>query len=151
MSRTTVVRTIKAPIELVFETVAKIEMFSEAVPDVVEVVFLSESKSGVGTRYRETRTMGRRTASTDLEVIEYVPYKHARMVADQGGTVWDTVFAVQENGDGSVELRVVMEAKAYKRTAKLMNPLVANFVRWAIEKDMDAVKSSCESSASKTP
>ena len=49
--------------------------------------------------------------------------------------------------DGAVELSMVMEGRAYRFLAKLMNPLIMGFVRKAIAKDMDAVKAFCEDRA----
>ena len=144
MARTTVRRTIQAPIERVFDTVAHIENFSKAVPHIVNVEFLSEQRKGVGTRFRETRLMGKREASTELEVTEYVENERIRLVSDQGGTIWDTVFTVQPAAQGGVELEMVMDANAYKLLARLFNPLIKGMIRKFIEKDMDAVKAYCE-------
>ena len=143
MNRTTVTRTIQAPIERVFDTVAHIENFQKAVPAITNVEFLTETRRGVGTRFKETRLMGKREASTELEVTEYVENERIRLVADAGGTIWDTVFTVKSAGDG-VELTMVMDAKAYKLMAKFFNPLIKGMIKKFIEKDMDAVKEYCE-------
>jgi len=147
MGRTTVSRTIQAPIETVFDAVAHIENFSKAVPHITKVEFLSDTRSGVGTRFRETRLMGSREASTELEVTEYVPNDHVRLVTDQAGTVWDTVFTVRPADAGAVELTMVMDANAHRLMAKIMNPLIKGMIRRHIEKDMDAVKAYCEQNA----
>ena len=144
MGTTRVTRTIQAPVEAVFRTVAHIENFREVVPEIVGVEFLTDQKSGVGTRFRETRLMGRRQASTVLEVTEYVPNERVRLVADQGGTVWDSVFTTRDRGDGTVELTLAMDARAYRLMAKLFNPLIKGFVERAIEKDLEAIKVHCE-------
>lgn len=147
MAKTTVTRNIKAPIESVFEAVSSIDKFSTIVPHIVSVEFLTDSRTGVGTRFRETRQMGKRQASTELEVTEYAPNERVRMVSDQGGTIWDSVFTTRAAEDGSVLLTLEMDARAYKFAAKLFNPLIAGMVRKAIEKDMDCVKSYCEANA----
>lgn len=146
MTRTTVSRTIHAPIDKVFDTIAHVDNFSKAVPGILEVEYLSDRRKGVGTRFRETRRMGNREASTELEVTEYVANDRVRLVADEGGTVWDTVFSVKPVGD-AVELTMVMDAKPHKLTARLMNPLIKGMVQKHIEKDLDAVKSYCEGDA----
>ena len=143
MATTTVSRIIRAPIEKVFDTIAHIESFSKALPNIVSVEFLSEQRKGVGTRFRETRLMGKRKASTELEVTEYVENERIRLVSDQGGTIWDTVFTVQPAAEG-VELKMVMDANAYRVLAKLLNPLIKGMIARFIEKDMDAVKTYCE-------
>ena len=146
MSRTTVSRTIHAPIAKVFDTIAHIENYSQAVPHITKVEFLSETRRGVGTKFKETRLMGKREASSVLEVTEYVENERVRMVSDQGGTIWDTVFTVQQSGD-AVDLIMVMDARAYKLLAKFFNPLLKGMIRKFIERDMDGVKALCEGGA----
>ena len=147
MTRTTVTRHIEAPIDTVFDTVAHIEKYSEAVPHIVKVEFLSEQRSGVGTRFRETRLMGKKEACTELEVTEYVENDHIRIVTDTHGTVWDTVFTVKPASGGGVDLTMVMDANAHKFLPKLINPLIKGMIQKVIEKDMDAVKAYCEKGA----
>lgn len=136
-------RMIDAPLSRVFETVSDIRNFSKAVPDIVNVEFLTDQTKGKGTRFRESREINGKEASTVLEVIEYAENERIRLVADSHGTVWDSAFTVRD-ADGKTELKLVMEAKAYKLSARLMNVVMKGFVRKALEKDMDAVKLYCE-------
>jgi len=96
------------------------------------------------TRFRETRVMKGREASTVLEVTEYESPRRIRLVSDEGGTIWDTVFTVAENESGST-LTMVMDARPHKFLARIMTPLMHRMVAKAIESDMDAVKEYCES------
>jgi len=144
MSKISVTTNIDAPVEKVFQTVADIRNFSKAVPEIVDIEMLSEVTAGKGTHFRETREINGREASTELEVTEYVENKHIRLVADSHGTVWDSVFTVSE-ADGRTELKLVMEAKPYKLLSRLMNLFMKGFMRKALQKDMEAVKSYCES------
>ena len=57
MTRITIVRNINAPIDAVFTTVAAIRNFSRAIPHIVAFEFLSDIKTGIGARFRETRLM----------------------------------------------------------------------------------------------
>ena len=143
MAKTVITRSIDAPVEVVFKTVSDIKHFSEAIPGIVNIEILSDTQTGVGTRFRETRVMNGKEASTELEVTEYVENERVRLVADSHGTVWDTVFTVKPAGD-STELTMVMDARPYKLAAKLMNPMVKGMIQKAIESDMDAVKKYCE-------
>ena len=72
----TIKRTIHASIDLVFKTVSDINNFSKAVPHIVSAEILSDTKSGVGTRFRETRLMNGKEATTVLDVTE-----SSRMIA----------------------------------------------------------------------
>jgi uncharacterized protein YndB with AHSA1/START domain len=143
MSKITITKTINAPLELVFNTVADIRNFSKAVPDIMDVEFLSDQKLGVGTRFRETREINGKEAATELEVTEYDENNHIRLVSDSYGTVWDSIFTV-DNVGGKTKLTLVMDARAYKLLPKIMNPIMKFFIKKAIDKDMDAVKSYCE-------
>lgn len=143
MSQWSVHRRIAAPVERVFGTISEIEHFSKAIPHIVEVEMLSEVKSGVGTRFRETRLMGKRKASTELEVTEYVNNERIRMVSDAGGAIWDSVFSVKSVG-GQTELTLTMEARPHKFLARLMTPLIKGMLTRALEQDMECVKRYCE-------
>ena len=147
MTQTRTSREIEASPEVVFETVAHIENFWQAVPAITNVEFPTETKSGVGTRFRETRLMKGRAATTELEVTEYETDTRIRLVSDEGGTVWDTVFTVAPKGSGT-ELTMVMDARPHKLLAKVTTPLMGRMIAKAIESDMDAVKSYCEESSS---
>lgn len=143
MATTHVTRQIAAPPARVFDVVAHIENFADVIPEIVNVEFITDSHRGVGTRFRETRLMKKRQATTTLEVTEYVDNERIRLVADEGGTVWDTVFTVAPVADGT-RLDMTMEARPHKLLARLMNPLIAPMIRKAVEKDMDRTKQYCE-------
>ncbi len=145
MSVTIITRDIKASRELVFNTVADIENFSKAIPHIKEVEFLTESRLGVGTRFRETRDMNGREAVTELEVTEYEENEKVRLVTDSHGTVWDTIF-ITEDKDGSTLLTLKMDARPHSFLARIMIPLTAGIIKKAIDKDLQAVKEYCEAS-----
>lgn len=87
MPRITVSGEIDAPPEVVFDAITNIERLPEVNEDVLRVEFLGDRRSGVGTRFRETRRMGKREMETELEVTEHMPHERARMVTDSHGTV----------------------------------------------------------------
>ena len=99
MTTTHVETRIHAPVDEVFRTVADIHNFATAVPEIVDVEFLSERRSGVGTRFRETREMGSRSASTVLEVTEYVENERVRLVSEAGGAAHERPRAHRDAAD----------------------------------------------------
>ncbi|MFQ5627145.1 MAG: SRPBCC family protein [bacterium] len=143
MSNYTVKRTINAPIDKVFKTVSDINNFSKAIPHIVKAEIISDIKSGVGTRFSETRLMKGKEATEEMEVTEYVENDRVRIVCDSHGTVWDSLFTVASVND-QTELTLSMDAKSYKFMAKLMNPMIKGMLGKALEADMDAVKVYCE-------
>jgi carbon monoxide dehydrogenase subunit G len=142
-------RRIHAPVELVFRTLATIGEFSKAVPGIIKIEFLSDKKYGVGTRFRETRVMHGKEASTELEITELEENRHIRLVSNAGGAIWDTIFTVAQSGD-SVEMNMKMDARPNQIAAKIVLPLIMGFVSKAVEQDMDSLKSYCESSRQQT-
>lgn len=136
-------RDINAPLDLVFKTVSEINNFRKAIPHIIDVEFVTEQQSGVGTRFKETREMNGRKATTELEVTELEPNRHVRIVSEAGGTLWDTVFSVQQEGDAT-RLEMVMEATPKSIAGKLSLPLIKGMIQRALEADMDAVRNYCE-------
>lgn len=143
MSQIIIHKTIKAPVELVFRTISDIRNFSKAVPDIVDVEFISGSTYGVGTRFRETRMMYGKEATEELKVTELVENDRIRIVADSHGIVWDSLFTVKEVG-GETELTLVMAMTPHKLMARIMTLFMKGSMEKALSKDMDAVKSYCE-------
>ncbi|GEM_PF-619409 len=136
-------RSIDAPIELVFKTLATVERFQKVVPSITKIKFLSEQKYGVGTRFLETRLLNGKEATTELEVIQLVESQHIRIVSDMGGTLWDTTFQVEINGD-RVKMNVQMDAKPHSLMAHFVTPMIISMVDNFVQQDMDAVKAYCE-------
>jgi uncharacterized protein YndB with AHSA1/START domain len=143
MNPITTTRMINAPIDMVFKSVSDINVFADVLPHIVEIEILSDIKSGLGTRFRETRLMKGKEATTVLEITELEPNSLVRMVADEGGTIWDTVMATSEEG-GQTKLTMVMEARPHKIMSRLITPMIMGMVAKAVASDMDAVKEYCE-------
>ena len=144
MSRTEIQRTIAAPADKVFAAVADVEQFSRAVENIERVEFVSATRTGPGTRFRETRLMRGREATVELEITEFAAPERVRFLSEAGGVRWDTVFTVAATRGGNTRLTMVMEATPLTFAARLMVPLTKGMVRKAIAADMDAVKEYCE-------
>lgn len=136
-------RQISASVETVFDTVAHIDNYMQAVPEIVGVEHLGDTRRGVGARFRETRRMRGREASSVLEVTEYVLNERIRIVSEAGGTLWDTIFTLRPAHNGSV---IAMEMTATPKSflARLLLPVIRRPVAAAIEGDLRAVKAWCE-------
>ena len=140
-------RTIDAPLEVVFAAISDAQNFAKNSEDIVRIEILSDTTAGVRTRFRETRRMGKREGTTDLEITELVENDHVRFVSDAGGTIWDTVFTVTAEGD-QTRADVVMDARPYKLMARFVTPLIKGMVGKYMAKDMDRGKTYCESAGS---
>lgn len=143
MTRVSVEGAIAAPPAIVFRAVTDVEHLPDLDDAIVGIEFLTDQRSGAGTRFRETRSMNGREMVTELEVTEWVENERARMVADSHGTIWDTVFRVTPDGDGCV-LEIAMDARPHKLLPRIMNPLMKGFFRKGIAGHVDKVRAHCE-------
>ena len=127
----------RCPVEQVFRAVSDAERLVETTPAVVRVEFLTEGGfTGVGTRFRETRVMGRQTVETELEVVAYDPERHeVRMVSDAGGTTWDTTMSVRAEREGS-ELTIAMEARGHTWFNRAFNWVMTGVYRRGIRQHL---------------
>lgn len=137
-------RAIAASPQTVFKTVATPEVFAQAIPHVLRVEFRSEITSGVGTRFWEVRSLNGRQISTALEVTDYQPDTSVRIVSDAGGTLWDSLFEVSPDQDGTI-LTLTMAAQPHNLIARMTLPLIMRMVNRNLATDMDHLKSYCES------
>ena len=147
MGQITSRRSIAASPQVVFDAIAHPENLTEVNPNIIDVTFVSEQRSGVGTRFSETRKMGKTEATTELEYTEFVPPERVRIVADSGGAIWDTVMTVAPGEDGGSVLTMVMEDRPYKLSAKMIIPVMRKAIAKHLEEDMDRVKVFCEGRA----
>ena len=143
MKSVSATRIVNAPIAKVFDAISNANNFMHAVSDIKSVEFVTDQQTGVGTRFKETREMNGKANTVELEFTEWVENQHVRLISDEGGTIWDSVFTVEQKTDG-VELKLVMDAKPYKLVAKLITPMIFGMVAKAVQGDMDAIKAFCE-------
>jgi hypothetical protein len=144
-SEVTILRTIRAPVGNVFQTISRPEKFSEAIPDILNIEIVSPQKYGVGTRFRETRMMNGKQAVAEMEVAEQIEDQLLRLVSEMGGSTWDSRFTLRPQGP-SVELELLMTARANNLFSRLLNPMLMGMVKKAVGSDMDHVKAHCETS-----
>ena len=143
MKQITISHHINAPIEKVFDVIAHIDNYQNAVAHIKKVEFLSDTKRGVGAKFRETRNMKGREVSSTIEVTEYNPNESVRFVSDEGGTIWGTLFTLTASENGTA-MTMQMQARPYKLSAKLLTPFIMGMISKAVEQDMLALKEFCE-------
>lgn len=124
--------------EAVFAVLSNPDVTCDIVPCVVAAERLPGPTSGTGMRFRETRTMGKRKMTMDFEVTESMPPTRLRIVCDDHGTIWDSVYSLRDHPDGT-ELTITMDARAYQRLPKLMNPVMRPLFRKGLNQHLDAL------------
>ena len=137
---------IKAPIGKVHETFADIGNLAERVPGITKVEILSETSSGEGVRWRETRTIFGKEATEEMEMTSQdIPNSYV-VEAESHGNHYTTTLSFKENEDVT-NVQVVFEGKPMSIGAKLMTPLGLVFkgaTKKILLSDMQAIKSFLE-------
>ena len=134
---------INAPLEKVFKTISDASEFSNAVPHILEVEFLSEIHEGLGTKFKETRLMNKRKASTILEVTEYHLNERIRFISEAGGTTWDSLFTAKQEKN-HIALTLEMQAIPHNFFARILNRFIKGMLEKALNDDLHSVKTFCE-------
>ena len=142
MASNTVSRSVEAPVDKVFRAVADIEAYTDVFPSVTKIEFVGEQRSGVGTRFRETRLGSGRDGTSEVEVTEFVNGDHLRLQDEALGSAWDTTYSVKDEG-GSTLLTMAVQAEPKKLMAKLTMALGMSGYRANMEKHLDAIQAHC--------
>ncbi len=128
MTSVTATGTLAAPPAEVFALLDDPAACGAVVPEVVSVEVLGDTKTGKGTRFRETRKQGKRQMTMEFEVVEAVHPEHIRTVCDSHGTTWDAVYRIEPHGDGT-RFTITMDARGHGLLQKVLNPLMRPLFR----------------------
>ena len=145
---------IDAPTDTVWALMTDLESFPETVSGIEGVERLDDSTGfGLGTTWRETRTMFGRTATEDMWVTEFEPGRSYVVEANSHGTEYRTSQRIEPDGDGSV-LTMTFGGTATGTTAKIMSATVgrlfAKATKNAFEQDLADIAAAAEA-ASEAP
>jgi uncharacterized membrane protein len=141
---------IAAPIDITFDVFSDISKIEERIDGITKVEILSNTKAGVGTRWRETRIMFGREATEEMEISSFKPNQSYEVVASSNGAEYHSIYTFTEK-DGGTQVEMIFTAIARSFLAKLMTPLAflfKNATLQALEADMDNLKALCEQKVS---
>jgi carbon monoxide dehydrogenase subunit G len=132
--------TIDAPLEEVFNFVSNPVLMAKAFPESVKKMeVLSGHEIGVGARFRETRLVRGREDVVEIETVEYIENERVLSLADTGGSLWYTGFAVVAGDSGTV-LTVSMEAQAKSLLARVANYCMKPWLIKGGTQEMEGIK-----------
>ncbi len=144
--------TIDAPQEAVFAAVSDFSNAAEMISGIDSVEMLEQATNGtpvgVGTRFKETRTMMGKQATEEMEVIEYDPPRSYTLSAISCGARFDSRVACDQASPGGCRLSYDIDTKAISLFAKVMSPIMGimmkGTMRKMMEKDMADIKAYVE-------
>jgi hypothetical protein len=113
-----------------------------------------DAEFGVGTRWRETRTVFGKEATEEMEVIAVEAPSRYVVEAESAGTRYESALAFEPVGDDpdapSTHVTMTFDAVAMSLRAKLLAPLGWLFrgaTRKMVQRDLDDMKASLEAEA----
>jgi carbon monoxide dehydrogenase subunit G len=143
---------VAAPASAVWQVITDLPHWSEVVAGIDSVERLDTADGfGVGTRWRETRTMYGRTATEEMEVTAVEPGRSYTTQARNGSTLYTSVMSVQPRGDSASLLSMTFDAQAggllNKTLGAVVGRLMAGNVRKMMQKDLQDIARRAESLA----
>lgn len=144
-----VAKHINAPIDRTFDVFSDLTKAVERIEGITKLEILSETTSGLGTRWRETRVMFGREATEEMEISVFEANKSYEVVAESRGVKYHSVYTFTER-DGGTEVAMVFSGTPTTLMTRLMTPLGWLFqgaTKKALEADMDQLKAVCEQAA----
>jgi len=146
MPSVTISRTIQAPAEDVFDASTNIHIWADVVPAINSIEVFTDGPVGVGTRFRETRTMFGREASEEMEFLEFERPNRYVLGAESHGCRYRTTFTLTPEAGGT-KLEMNFDGTPLTFGAKVMSVLMRPMMKKMGEmcgKDLDAIKAHVE-------
>lgn len=136
-----------APVETVWEVATDLAHASSTIGGITSTQVLTQGPFGVGTRWRETRTMLGRDASEEMEITAVEPGRSYTALAESSGMRYTTTWELVPTDDGT-EIVMRFSGEPTNRISRLMSPLtglMASSVEKAMRADMADLARAAES------
>lgn len=143
---------IDAPLDRVFALASDLPRAAQHIDGIDKIEMLTESPVGVGTKWKETRTMFGKQATEVMEVTAFNPPSAEggpasyRVEADSCGCHFLTTFSFTPEGDATV-VTLDLATQAQSLMAKMMTPLSGRMIgscKKAMEQDLTDLKRAAE-------
>lgn len=144
-----VTRHVAAPAEKVWAVIADVEHSAQVVSAIESIEMLvGPSPVGVGTTWRETRTMFGRQATQDLTVSAVAEGRSYTVRAHSGGTEYESTVRVAPDGASDSTLTISLAARSTSSASRLLGATLgrafAGAARKALEQDLADLASAAE-------
>jgi uncharacterized protein YndB with AHSA1/START domain len=137
---------IAAPPGVVFATVTDVARWADFISGIDRVEMLTDGPVGIGSRFRETRTMFGRSASEEMTVAELAPPRRLVLTAENHGTRYVATHDIMPSPMGA-RLVLGFEGTPVTVAARLFSVIGLLFVgtlRRKLEEDLREFKAEAE-------
>lgn len=122
MFEVSITRSIAAPPERVFAVFSDLEDAAQRIQAIERLELLTPPPVGVGTRFRETRTMFGKRATEEMTITAFDPPRGYDVEAQSHGSKYFTTFRFEPE-PGGTRVSMHFEAQPLSTVAKLLSPL----------------------------
>ena len=148
-------REIGAPAARVWEIITDLPNSPAVMSAITRVDILEGADQfGVGTRWRETRTMFGREASEVMSVSALDPGRSYTVLAESHGTRYESTFEVIPAGEHACVLRMTFAGEPTSPVSRVMSATVgrlfAGATRKAVEQDLADIAAAAEAGSGGT-
>jgi Polyketide cyclase / dehydrase and lipid transport len=146
MTKVTIKRHVKAPPSKVFAVASDFPNGASIVKAIEKTEMLTPGPVGVGTRFRETRTMFGRSATEEMSVSAFNPPRSFALSAESHGARYETTFTFTEK-DGGTEIEMCFGVQPITFMAKVMGVLMKPMMKKMVAmcaKDLDDIAAVAE-------
>ncbi len=138
--------TINKPVSEVYPAFLDIEAIGNRIPGIVKTEVISDTQTGVGTVWKETRVMMGKEVTEQMEVTGAQENTLIEITSNSAGTLYTTEYIFQER-DGATEVTMKFSGVAQTFMAKIFTPLaalMAGSMKKMLKSDLESMKQSLE-------
>ncbi|MGH8870083.1 MAG: SRPBCC family protein [Actinomycetes bacterium] len=148
MPHASVSRRVAAPLPVVWQVFTDVPTATRRIAGVSDVEMLSSYVSGLGTRWRETRTVYGRTSTEEFEVVDY-EREHRYVVTSRGrGARYRTQYTFDALGTDATTVLAVFTVRGNTMVAGMVGvvvwPVTRRTVRKVLAQDVDDLAAAAE-------
>jgi uncharacterized protein YndB with AHSA1/START domain len=141
-------RHVAAPVQRVWDVATDLAGSPQVVRGIDAVEVLTPGPFGVGTRWRETRTMMGRSATEEMTVTAVEPQRSYRVEAASRGAHYVSTFTFAPSADGGTDVTTSFGGRPTSTVARVLGALTAPLGRRAVVKalqqDLDDIAAAAE-------
>lgn len=142
-------RVVAASPDVVWDIITDLAASKDTIGAIQSIEILTEGQEfGVGTKWRETRTMFGKQATEVMWITHVDPGRSYTARAESHGAIYTTVMAVEARDDASSELSMDFGAESTGTMARIASAtigrLFASATKKAVTRDLDDIAAAAE-------
>jgi hypothetical protein len=139
MASITLTKRVDASVDVTFAAFTDLDRAAANVSEIIALKQFCKGPMQVGTRWRETRMVGRREATEELEVSAYHLNDFYTVVSDSCGSVISSTFRFVPSG-ATTDVVLELDVRPTRLVSKLLSPpdrIMISAMSLCMQQDLD--------------